>query len=995
MFTLFAALPALYGKGQQEDILSTADELIAEKRYNEALRILSGYGKRGGIEFEQAQARIQRILRARDAYNYTAQLLLDELEKYPIDDARVLALSTELLELDPQRITETQDFINRTREVALFKSNQRRLEEILTQGQDLIARGAYAEALRTYAGGLDIYQADFFRAGYGAAVENRTRQGITVLEGNTGTLTSIAAGLLNAVNDLGAQANQGIEMQNLTAYRNIYNRVGAEMDRLTDLKNLFAGTDTAFREDLTQLRQANPQNRDRNFLAFALMLMEGRADDPRDGMLGVYHSLWDTAVSRARDLMDAKVRSVYTAAVEEAKSFNYSRIGAQAEVLAGYAALPVDLEIRWNRYDTGGQKVTLFNQAVPQGEAENFLRFRSLADSSDHLRTLGRLGNRYTAVGDGDTVAVWRNGGDPEELIRLEQTNFNTLRQIRQEAQALVAAVRQEGAEYHALEDIYPGSGGGAYMDQIGALVSALVDRIAAQEEDSAVRRYTIANGVMENQVLAREQEFQEGLALLEGAKTRDQSEYVSKHPTAAAEILGRMDGLTRANQQDLQNLVDQYNAESGELSAASRVQVLRDSVQGIANRLDTVRSRSRSMAATAQSQSAQAAALRQEGDRYYVEAQGALNQGDYETAMRRVEQAGAAYYQSLVYEDDQATWDKRETALPNLDADIARLLNEEVVRDVRELVAQVDDAYRGGDFDKAEELLTRAENRWKLTQQENNNPELDYWRGMIRIGRRSGRTIPVTAPLYAEMSQLLSEAQRNYTEGRSIIAADRSEGLRKLTLAGQNIQKVRLVYPMNEEAGILDLRIEQVLNPDEFDRNFADRVNKAVAGTKRRDMQSYNDLRNLQKINPRYPNITAIVEQAERDVGLAPPLPDPAAVALSDELTARARPIVTGRVMNEMEGARNDLAQAIRLNPGNQEARRLFDQAAQIQVAGRNILDTEAERLFVQAGAMLNQSNYIGALQLINQIYARNPQYRSNNRVVELERRARINLNQ
>jgi hypothetical protein len=994
VFTLFAALPALYGRGQQEDILSTADELIAEKRYNEALRILSGYGRRGAVEFEQAQVRIQRILRARDAYNYTAQLLLDELEKYPVDDARVLALSNELLDLDPQRIAETQDFINRTREVALFKSNQRRLEEILTRGQELIGRDAYTEALRTYTGGLDIYQADFFAAGYGAAVENRARQGIAALEGNTGTFNSIAAGLLNAVNELRAQADQGMEAQNLTVYRNIYNRVGAEMDRLTDLKNLFTGTDTAFRGDLDQIRRLNPQNRDRNFLAFALMLMEGRTNDPRDGMIGVFYSLWDDAVARARDLMDAKARSVYAAAVQDAESFNYSRTGARAEVLAGYAALPADLEIRWNRFDTEDQKVTLFNQAVPRGEEENFLRFRSLGNASEHLRVLSQLGSRYMAVEDRDTVAAWRSGGSAGELIRLEQANFNTLRQIRQDAQTLVAAVRRDGAEYHALEDRYPDSGGGAYMDRIDALASALVERIAAREEDSAVKRYTIANGVVDAQVLAREQEFQEGLTLLEGTKSQDQSEYVSKHPTAAAEILGRIDGLAGTNQQALQNLIDQYNAESAEFNAVSRVRALRDSAQDIANRLDTVRSRARSTAASARSQSAQAAALREEGDRRYAEAQGALNQGDYESARNRLQQAGDAYYQSLVYEDDQSTWDKRETAVPNLDAEIARLLNEEVVRDVRGLVAQVDEAYRGGDFDKAEELLTRAENRWKVTQSEN-SPDLDYWRGMIRIGRRSGRTIPVTAPLYAEMSQLLSEAQKNYTEGRSIISSDRGEGLRKLTLASRNIQKVRLVYPMNEEAGILDLRIEQVVDPAEFDRNFADRINKAVAGTKRRDMQSYNDLRNLQKINPRYPNITAIVEQAERDVGLAPPLPDPAAVALSDELTAQARPIVAGRIMNELEGARNDLARAIRLNPGNQEARRLFDQVAQIQVAGRTILDAEAERLFVQAGTMLNQSNYVGAMRLINQIYARNPQYRSNNRVLELERRARVNLDQ
>ncbi|MDR2211921.1 MAG: hypothetical protein LBO65_10740 [Spirochaetaceae bacterium] len=991
--TLFATLPALYGKGQQEDVLSQADELIAEKRYNEALRILTTYGKRGSLEFEQAQVRIQRILRLRDKYNQTAELLLNELEKYPVNDPRVLELSNELLALDPQRIAETQDFISRTRELALFKSNQHRLEEILNRGQELIAQGAYAEALRTYAGGLDIYQEDFFTAGYEAAIENRVRQGITTLGGNTPAFISSANALVNVVNDLAAQANQGIETPNVTTYQNIYNRLGTEMDRLTALQNLFAGTNTAFREDLNRIRQINPQDRDRNFLAFAIMLMEGRSNDSRDGMIGVFDSLWDSTISRARDLLDAKVKSVYALAIQEAESFDYSRIAARAEILAAYAALPVDLEIRWNRYDTSAQKITLFNQTVPRGEEENFLRFRSLADASGYLRTLGQLGGRYTAVEDRDTVAAWRDGGNAGDLIGLEQTALNTLRQIRREAQTLVAAIRQESEEHRALETRYPGSGGVEYIDKVSSLASALVDRIALREENSAVRRYTIANGLIENQMLTREQEFQRGSALLEGSTGPERPDYVSKHPTAAAEILGRMDGMLRADQEALQGLISQYNAESGEFSSGSQVRPLHDSALGMAGRLESIRSQARSMAASAQAQSAQAGALRQEGDRYYAGAQAALAQGNYETAQDRLLQAGTAYGRSLDYEDDPATWDKRNTAIPNLDAEIARLLNEEVIRDVRELVSQISDSYGGGDFDKAEELLTRAENRWKVTQTGNTSPDLEYWRGMIRIGRRSGRTIPVTAPLYAEMSQLLSEAQKNYAEGRTIIAADRSEGVRKLTLAGQNLQKVRLVYPMNEEAGILDLQIEQVLDPEEFNRNFTDRVNKAVAGTKRRDMQSYNDLRNLQKINPRYPNINAILEQAERDVGLAPPLPDPASIARSRELTDQARPIITGRVMSGMEQARSYLTEAIKLNPGNQEARDLFDQAARIQVAGRTILDPEAERLFVQAGTALSQNNYVGALQLVNQIYARNPQYRNNSRVVDLERRARVNL--
>jgi tetratricopeptide (TPR) repeat protein len=272
-------------------------------------------------------------------------------------------------------------------------------------------------------------------------------------------------------------------------------------------------------------------------------------------------------------------------------------------------------------------------------------------------------------------------------------------------------------------------------------------------------------------------------------------------------------------------------------------------------------------------------------------------------------------------------------------------------------------------------------------------NPEILNWEGMIRVGLRSGRTIPGTAPLYAEMSQLLSEARKNYEEGRDLIAASRTEGLRKLDMADQNIQKVQLVYPMNEEAGLLNLRIEQVRDPAAFTAAFETRVNNAIAGTRRRDMQAYNDLLNLRTINPQYPNWTSIITQAEIAVGIRPPPPRPEDLALSAELTARARAVVRARDSSRMEDARTDLSQAIKLNPGNQEAIDLFREASQVTAVTTLVLDAEAERKYQQAIAALNQNNAIGALTLVNEIYAQNPRYRNNSRMITLEQRVRASL--
>jgi len=996
--SLLVTIPALHGKGRQDDVLSRVDSLIAAKHYNEALSLLSDYTRGDPKKLELAQPRIRKIIAVREQYNTIAEALLDEMDKDTPDDARVLYLTNQLNDLDPERITETQDLIGQIREIFLFRSYQKRLEGILSQGERLIAQGEYTDALRTYAGGLDILQAEFFASGYGPAMENRARQGIYNINGNITAFTPVMNSLLAAVRDLESMANQGVEPQNLAAYRNAYNRVGTEIDRFIALRNIYAETNRTFRADLTQLRRSDPTIADRNFLAFASRLIAGRSEGARDGMLGVFDTLWNQTIPRTRDLLEAKALTVYTAAMNEANAGNYGRIEGRAETLAGYAALPADLEIRWNRYDQDARKATLFDQTVPDGEAENYLKYRALSDTSGYWRTLGQLGARYAALPPArDTLTLWRNGGNAEELIRTERTTTGTLRQVRQDAQALTNTIQQGTAGYRNLESRYVDSAALRYIDGISAAAASLAEKAAGRESGSAAMFYTISNEQMRNRIAERETQFRQGSQLLDGVQ---RGGYLAKNPTGAAEVLTRMETLLEADRQAMQALITQYNEESPENIAGAELSRLRTEALAIQTRQENLRSQARNLAVLARSQSEQAGNLRRDGDRFFTEAQTALARADFDTARNRITQAGNAYDQSLSLEDDEATRNKRDVAVPNLDAQIAIRLNEDVIRRVEELVGQIRESYFGNDFDRAERLITQAQNTWRLTQTID-NPDIAYWQGMIRAGLRSGRTIPATAPLYAEMSQLLSEARKNYEEGQVLLASSRNEGMNRLTAARQNVEKVKLVYPMNEEASLLDLRIEQQMDPAAFSTAFAEKVRIAIEGTRRGNnrIQFLNDLLNLRAINPQYnlrtinPQYTSwesVITQAEIDAGLRPPPPDPRAIAEAQSIVDRNRGIVTSRNQDRIEEARNELSRALGLDPNNAEARNLFNEASRILVAGRTVLDSEAERLFQQASQAIAQNNGVRALQLITQIYNRNPNYRYINRMITLENRAR-----
>jgi hypothetical protein len=252
-------------------------------------------------------------------------------------------------------------------------------------------------------------------------------------------------------------------------------------------------------------------------------------------------------------------------------------------------------------------------------------------------------------------------------------------------------------------------------------------------------------------------------------------------------------------------------------------------------------------------------------------------------------------------------------------------------------------------------------------------------------------------------MSQLLSEARRIFEAGQKLLnTPSDGEGKRMFDAARVNIQKVRLVYPQNEEAGILELRIDQVSDPNfsvKLGTKVTDAIRRTKSGPQQNRIQAVNELRNIQVVFPgftEFPGYTSwpsIISQAEIDAGLRPPPPDPRAIAQAQEIVSKARPLVASRNQDRIEEVRNELAQAMRLDPNNAEARTLFNEASRIITAGRTVLDSDAERLFQQASQALAQNNGIRALQLVNQIYLLNSIYRYVNRMITLEQRARAIL--
>jgi tetratricopeptide (TPR) repeat protein len=299
-------------------------------------------------------------------------------------------------------------------------------------------------------------------------------------------------------------------------------------------------------------------------------------------------------------------------------------------------------------------------------------------------------------------------------------------------------------------------------------------------------------------------------------------------------------------------------------------------------------------------------------------------------------------------------------------------------------------EVYFEGHFDAAEEYLIRAMNRRRRSNLEE-DPEISYWLTIVRgaVTLRAGRVILPTAPLYAEMSQLLSEARKNYNEGIALINGERrEEGFARFAESRRKTAEVRLMFPVNQEASLLDLRMDQVIDPAAFNASFQRRLNQAVSGVAQGSVESFAELQNLSQINPGYPGIRGMVVQAEIDLGYRPAPPDPRSLARSGELAATARGIIERNLRSQFPVALEMLNQALILNHSNDQAMSLKDRLqTELGGGGSAVLHSAAEREYQRAVQALQQGNTLVAMTIVRHLLS-DAQNQTSRRVLDLQKR-------
>ncbi len=972
LILLLLVQTALFARGNAEVGLPLVDRLIKERNYNEAILVLAEYMTENPEDFDGAQRRVRRIITMREEYNEVALELLDVMANEPTNDAKKLDMISQLESMEKNPNERAQDFIRNTKEASQFTYYRARFDQIMDEGYQLIQQGQYAQAGFKFSEGYTFYKNEFDEE-YPPELVSDTNSRL----GRIMALLTEYRTLQSGVDNAATNAAQAVREKRFAEIDQALASFRSELERLSSRRNAIAENGWFFADTFRETQEQTGTVTDTSFLPFAWRFTLGRESSERfEGVLGAFDAHWNSQLDSLEEAVSASVRESWNGA-QQAFSANDQesvrlRLADANRILAAGRSFTNASSVFTMRDNTFGKR--------DPSVANN--RYDGMRMHLEALSALGSVRSEYALVHDriqayaahsptADEVRGREDGGSAGYAGFIDQLRRFTDR---------IAAISEPVDAVTVVPD-YTGDYR-ARRDELLAAISG--DRLALHREYARHRSEAVAR--MQDDWVSL---YDSALAQLDGIPSPDGST-TYYYPREALDSLNRVRTGVAGDRDVLVRLVQEMNAVPGDILQDERYAASLSAIQEADRILAGIAGRTGEQITRANSMVLQADIARQEAELRLSQARTALRRNDFQAARDNLQRSRDRYNQSLELQESPTLRTESDRQLAALGQEITRAENEFVVREVRQLIGNGRNMYYMGNFEQAEQVFIQAQNRWRVTNIED-NPEVTDWLNIVNtaLSMKTGRTIPVSAPLYPQMSQMLSNASTLYLQGRQLMAAGRrADAIEVLTSAKKKLQQVQLVYPLNREAGELTLRIDQVIDPDSFRQFFRQKVDYIRANYRNEGRTLYSELLDLYEIDSSFAGLKQLVDDVEIYLGIKIPPPNPASIARSTELTRSARRIYDSNNRTSFQIAISQLDEAIRLNPNNQEAIALKDRM-QTAVGGQAVavLTAADESLYQSAVRELQRGNKITASAIVEQLL-QNPRSRNSAKIIDLKRR-------
>jgi hypothetical protein len=971
LITLF--IPALlFAGGNPEVGLPKVDRLIKERNYNEAILELATYMHDNPDDFDAAQRRLRRIINLRENYNAKALELLLVLAKEPTNDKKKLDMISYLESLEKNPNASTQKFIVDTKAAAQFTYYRARFDEIMKTGDAQIDSAQYAEAAKTFQEGFVFYKQEFD--------DETDPELVSQVNRKLGELV----GLIVAYQEMQIQFSGAVDAyraaldaKDAALAESRYPSLDAELTRFAQVRNQIAADGWFFEDTFADIQKKNNLLTENSFLPFAYRFTLGRKTANRfEGVLGACDAHWNAAMDSLEKSANGTIQSLWTSAIS---SFDSGDATAALDGLSSarrIAQLARNLDNSLSRFTVRDETWGKRNYRAAAIAME---RTGSLID------LMSRVGVRY---GDYRKVKTSLATYEPAAV---------SVDAIRNAPSPAVAAWRKNIADFDAIDadatsvasSIDTLAVSGTYTADFRKWYAAFGSNIDADRLSAYVKIASYQSDSSKIIVAGYRDSYANAISLFDGIRDEG-STTVKYYPSECIASLTTIRTGITADRKALSSILDGLRKAPQDVLTAQSYAPLLSAIQNVIAELDQMFGDSAQAITRANSRVLQANLARQESDLRFNQAKSALAKSDFQGARDNLQRSRDRINASLALQENAALRKSSDDKISTLGADITRIENESVVREVRALITSGKNFYYLGNFDQAEQIFIQAKTRWGVTNIEA-NPEVTNWLAIINtaLSMKTGRTIPVSAPLYPQMSQILNTANQLFSEGKRLMAAGkRQNAIAVLTDAKTKLQQLQLVYPLNQDAGQLTLKIDQLIDPIAFTTFFKQKVDSVRANYKTERQAAYSDLLDLYQINPQYPGIKGLVDDVEIYLGIKIPPPDPKALARSAELTKSAQKIYDANTRSMFQVALDQLDEAIKLNPDNQTAIALKDRV-QTASGGQSVavLSADDEAKYQQAVQELQKGNKITASAIVEQLL-QNPKSRNSAKIQDLKKR-------
>lgn len=923
-----------YSLGQRErnirraqDQIQTAKELIDEKRYNDALIILNEVIADYPELQQEATVHLRKILTIQDQYQDILEEFEDAVRNEPDNLEKTLGLIEELRNIDENPNDTLKRQIEQAEITALLRYNENIFNNLMDEAAAAIQNKEYQKAITIYESGFTLHREDYLKINYGLLSTGMNSE-IADIRDSTELLIQEIDGFINSRDEFMISLTEA-EPSALTGaiqdFRVPYNEQTDTYFALKDSANHLR----SYREDVGRLTE-NPSPlalRHAEYMELLTLGREGREEGLAEVVNLVLQKVTDdsaqNAVDRWRTEFDKAQSAFETAEYGNAESsYRTSRLLQEA------ALEVINLQQRLIRLTEGYR--------LREGKDLAF----TLLPLHVETKAAGQMSEVKAELSEEIQTFLSRYEQNPTTLPQLsaDQLFFRGYRDLFTE---YLISWEQTAEPYRDLGTAYIPA---ARTDEIESISEEIEDWIDLSENREIILTGRIAEiryYPLEDTYDSITLSFDQGRTYLDGIEQQVSSgegrliQVTSVYPDRARNIFNQVIENLTSLRRDVTSYVSGIRSEPEYLVVSEPVNRWVEQGEGLLEKINQLLNRTIALRTDARDQIALADELRESGFNSLSDAEEAfegittIDDPDFDRVGGLIEEAGDFFYRSVSNQEDIPFRREYDQLLKDLEEKVKRKLHELILVRVAEYVEEGRQFYLQNEFPRAEQILLEADRLWDRTNPIDPHPQVEQWLNLttIALNQEQAREIPETHPSYPSIMNLLNYARENFETGQTLLSkGSRREAVEVLDAARDKLLTVTTEFPFNKDAGVLTLKILQILNPDNFDELFTQKVAEARNTLAQNPEEAYYDLLDLKEIKPNYPGLDNLIYQTEILTGRRIPPRDERDIQQAEQLYREALAIYENENRIRYAEAIRKLNQALEINPDYQEAASLWD---------------------------------------------------------------------